>query len=69
MQVSLHDKSHGQDARATGVAPIDPLGPANSSWRSMTSARSRYGFIETALMVSSCHDGSDLGQSPVPLNR
>ncbi len=41
---------HGQDARATGVAPIDPLGPANSSYRKMTIALSRYSFCETSLI-------------------
>ena len=50
VQMSRHDKSHGQDVRATGVAPIDPSGPANLSWRQTTSARSRYVFIETALV-------------------
>ena len=49
VQMSRHDKSHGQDARATGVAPIDPSGPANLSWRQTTSALSCYVFIETAL--------------------
>ena len=60
--MSRHDKSHGQvsigdsprrDARATGVAPIDPSGPANVSWRETTSACSRYVFIETALGLGS----------------
>ena len=49
VQRSRHDKSHGQDARATGVAPIDPSGPASLSWRQTTTACSRYVFIETAL--------------------
>ena len=61
VQMSRHDKSHGQvsigdsprrDARATGVAPIDPSGPANVSWRQTTRAWSRYVFIETALSNS-----------------
>ena len=61
VQMSRHDKSHGQvsigdsprrDARATGVAPIDPSGPANVSWRQTTSTCSRYVFIETALAAS-----------------
>ena len=25
VQMSRHNKSHGQDARATGVEPIDPV--------------------------------------------
>ena len=49
VQMSRHGKSHGQDARAAGVAPTDPLGLANSSWPSMTSALSRHVFSETAL--------------------
>ncbi len=51
VQMSRHDTSHGQDARATGVAPIDPSGPASLSWRQTTTACSRYVFIETALAV------------------
>ncbi len=50
--MSRHDSSHGQDARATRVAPIDPLGPANSSRRWKTSTRSRYVFSETALVFT-----------------
>ncbi len=49
VQMSGHDESHGRDARATGVGPIDSIGPANLSSREMTIARSRYIFDETAL--------------------
>ena len=43
------EKPHGLDAHTTGVAPIDPLGPASLSWRWTTSARNRYDFSGTAL--------------------
>ena len=33
------------------LASINPLGPANLSWRSTTGARSRYVFSETALAL------------------
>ena len=47
------EKPHGRDAHATGVAPIDPLGPASLSWRWTTSARSRNDFSGTALELGS----------------
>ena len=47
--MSRHDEPHGRDARATGVAPIDPSGLANLLWHWTTRARSRYILSETAL--------------------